>query len=481
MLALLSLILPAVAWAQIPAAPAQPPQAGGGVTPFVRNTIRVEHWRFFEPRAGGGDPVYTTFGFRLLAGVRQTRPRFEWIAAAQYVQFGGLPERSIGPGPLGTGATYFDHQRDTNPGHVYLRLANLQVRNVLPGLHIRGGRMPYTSGAEAPSGDAAIEAVKRQRLDSRLVGEFEWSMYQRTFDGARVDWRAADRVHVTASALWPTQGGFEAHAGASLADVRVTGGTVDLLPSASLLHTQLQGFVFAYDDTREVTARPDNTFRPAAAADISLRTFGGSIVGVYPTGAGRLDALGWFALQRGDWYDASHRATAFALEAGHQWTGSPWAPWLRAGWNRASGDGDPGDDEHATFLPMLPTARKYALSATYTFMNLDDRFAQILARPHARVSLRADVHHLRLVEDADLWYAGSGATRREGTIFGYAGRRSGGNRTLGTIVEGAVDVNILPQWSVNAYAGWMRGGDVVRSLFAENRLTFAYLENVLQF
>jgi hypothetical protein len=27
----------------------------------------------------------------------------------------------------------------------------------------------------------------------------------------------------------------------------------------------------------------------------------------------------------------------------------------------------------------------------------------------------------------------------------------------------------------------MRGGDVVRSLFAQNRLTFAYFENVVQF
>jgi hypothetical protein len=97
------------------------------------------------------------------------------------------------------------------------------------------------------------------------------------------------------------------------------------------------------------------------------------------------------------------------------------------------------------------------------------------------VSLRADVHHLRLVKDSDLWYAGSGATRRSGTIFGYAGRRSGGSRALETIVEGAVDASILRQWSVNGYAGWMRGGDVVRSLFDENRLTFAYLENVLQF
>ena len=143
-------------------------------TTFVRNWTRVEAWSFFEPRPGGGDPDYTTFANRLFAGIRHTGPRHEAIAALQYVQFAGLPEASIGPGPLGTGAAYFDHNRRSDSRGIYVRLANLQVKRILPGLDIRGGRMAYTSGAEITSGDPGVESVKRMRLDSRLVGEFEW-------------------------------------------------------------------------------------------------------------------------------------------------------------------------------------------------------------------------------------------------------------------------------------------------------------------
>jgi hypothetical protein len=477
----LALVLPTSARAQAQPPSTPPTDDRTTITVSARNWTRVEIWRFFEPHAGGGDPDYETFANRLFIGLRGTWSRLEWNAALQYVHLTGLPAGSIGPGPLGTGATYFDHLRETSSGHVYLRQLDVQVRDVLPRLRVRVGRMPYTSGAEAASGDAAIEAIKRQRLDSRLLGEFEWSIYQRAFDGVRVDWDSGARLHATGSALWPTQGGFEERAGRSLRDVRILGGTVNVRPSTALPHTELQGFVFGYDDARDVAARPDNTFIAVEGVDVAIRTFGGSVVGAYPVRGGRVDLLGWVVLQTGDWYDSSHGAAAFALEGGYQWLEASGRPWLRGGWNRASGDDDASDEEHGTFLPLLPTARKYALSATYAFMNLDDRFVQLLLRPHARVAVRADVHALGLSESADLWYAGSGATQRSGRIFGYAGRRSGGFASLATIVEGAADWTISPHWSINGYAGWMRGGDVVRSLFAGDRLTFAYVEHVVQF
>lgn len=450
-------------------------------TPFVRNWTRVEAWSFFEPRPGGGDPDYTTFANRLFAGIRHTGPRYEAAAALQYVQFAGLPERSIGPGPLGTGATYFDHNRRSNSGQVYLRLLNVQVKRIAPGLDVRGGRMAYTSGAEIASGDPGIESVKRMRLDSRLVGEFEWSIYQRSYDGIRVDWTNGRALQGTAAALWPTQGGFEEDAGRTMTSVRVVGGTFGVRPSKPVQRPQLEAFVFNYRDTRAVAARPDNSGRVAAAVDVDITTFGAAAVGAYAIEFGRLDGLLWVAAQRGDWYNDSHAALAFALEGGLQWSGAPGSPWLRAGWNRASGDEDGNDDEHGTFFPMLPTGRKYSLSATYATMNLDDRFVQLIARPHAKVTVRGDVHWLRLAEAADLWYAGSGATQRRGTIFGYAGRRSGGSTSFGTVVEGSADWTITPHWSINGYAGWIRGADVVRASFAGERLTFAYIENVLQF
>lgn len=462
--------------------PASPtPAAEPRVAWLARNATRVETWRFFQPPADGGVPDYTTFANRLLAAVRHTGQRHEAIGAVQYVHLGNLPERATGPGALGAGATYFEHARERARGAVYVTLANLQLKRLVPGLDLRGGRMGYTSGAEMSSGDASVEAVKRLRLDSRLIGEFEWSMFGRSFDGVRLDIAPAHAVHATVAALWPTQGGFEPDANRSLRSVRVLAATAGLPPIRPAVRPELQAFVYHYRDTRPITARPDNSGRSAARVDISIATIGGSAIETYSTRDGRIDVLAWGALQTGDWYSEAHRAWAFAIEGGHQWSAASGRPWLRAGWNRASGDRDGSDAAHGTFFPMLPTGRKYSLSATYAMMNLDDRFAQLIVRPHAAVSVRADVHRLRLAEAADRWYAGSGATRRTGTIFGYAGRMSGGRTSLGTVLEAAADWTVSRHWSVNAYAGRILGGDVVRAGFAGDRLTFVYLESVIGF
>jgi Alginate export len=154
---------------------------------------------------------------------------------------------------------------------------------------------------------------------------------------------------------------------------------------------------------------------------------------------------------------------------------------LRGGFFRGSGDRDPADAVHGTFFPVMPTIRKYSLSTVYGLMNLTDVFAQTLLRPSATLSVRIDLHRLDLVTAADRWYAGSGATQKSGTNFGYSGRRSNGATSLGTMLEGAADRSISRHWSINGYAGVMKGGDIVRRLFDGEWLTFGYVENVLQF
>jgi hypothetical protein len=448
-------------------------------TAFARNWTRVESWRFFEPRPGGGDPDYTFVANRLQAGLRHTRPRWEITAALQYVQFGGLPARAAGPGALGTGGSYFDASQDASSSQVYLKTLNLRV-TPRPGITAVVGRMPFASGTESPSGVAAIETVKRQRLDSRLIGEFEWSIYQRAYDGARLD---VDRTrwHLTTSFLMPTQGGFEESANVTMTDVKLAAANLGIKPAALGTHTDLQIFGFYYDDRRDVRARPDNSGLAATRVDVGLTTAGAALTGAYPMPAGELDAFAWFAAQRGDWYGQDHAAFSLALEAGHRWTSATWAPWVRAGINYSSGDDDPGDDTHGTFFQVLPTARKYAFSAAYTQMNLRDLFVQAILRPHRILTARVDVHRLDLAEPDDRWYAGSGATARRGTFFGYAARASGGHSRLGTVIETAGDVTINRHWSVNGYVGTMKGGAVVRSLFAGDRLTFFYVENVVMF
>jgi len=92
--------------AQSPApSPAQPARTWQWT---LTNLTRIESWHFFEPPPAGGDPDYALVANRFRFGVSRTWLRFDLNAAAQYVQFGGLPTGAVGPGPLGTGALYYD-------------------------------------------------------------------------------------------------------------------------------------------------------------------------------------------------------------------------------------------------------------------------------------------------------------------------------------------------------------------------------------
>jgi hypothetical protein len=464
-------------------APASPPAAPARTatvmaTFFARNTTRVESWRFFEPNAGGGDPHYTFIANRLLFGARHTGRRWEFQGAGQYVQFGNLPDRALGPGPLGTGGAYYDASQDTASRQLYLKYLNVKLKDLAPGLDLQAGRFGYTSGAEAFSGQPKIESVKRQRVDSRLIGEFEWSIYQRSFDGVRGDWRRG-QYHLTGAWLRPTQGGFEEDANVHVPEVNVFLGALSAKPGAWLPHTDAQVFVYHYDDERDVGARPDNSGLSARRIEVAVTTFGGAAVSSWRAGGGEIDTLLWTAVQTGGWYGQEHGGWSLAAELGYQWTAARWKPWLRGGLNSSSGDDDPGDSSHGTFFQMLPTARRYSLSTVYTQMNLRDLFAQMMLRPSPALSVRLDLHRLALLDAADRWYFGSGITQRRGTGFGFGTRSSGGVNDFGTAFEGAADYVINPHWSVNGYAGWIRGGDVVRALFADSTLSFAYVENVL--
>lgn len=474
------LCVPGQALAQAQAPPAPRPAAPQGFTLTLRDTTRAEAWQYFEPNPGGGNPDYAFLANRLQLELRRAWSRVDVQLTAQHVGFGGLPTDASGPGPLGLGALYYDQGgRSTHPHQLWLRYANVRLKNLAPGFDVQVGRMAYTSGAEAPSGDARLETIKRQRLDARIVGEFEWSIYQRGFDGVRADWTRGP-VKATGIAFRPTQGGFARVAGPTIDDIDLYGATVSVQPTRRLPRTQVQGFVLRYDDERRVTQRPDNTGLAATAADIAITSYGGSFVASHPVGRGAADALAWGVLQRGDWYGQAHRAAAFAVEGGYQWTTAPWSPWVRAGLLHASGDESPLDGRHGTYFPVLPTVRRFSQTTVFSTMNVDDAFVQVMARPARRLGLRVDVHALQLASPADLWYIGSGATLEAGTAFGYSGRRSNGSDHLGTSVEASADVTVSPYWSLNVFVGHVNGGRVVTGTFARDRFWFLYAEQVFR-
>ncbi|MCC7124297.1 MAG: alginate export family protein [Acidobacteria bacterium] len=454
---------------------------------WLRNGTRVESWRFFDPPLPEVDPRHTFVANRADLGARVRAPRFDLSGEFTYVRIERLPTDAIGPGGLGTGAFYFASSGVPYSYQMFLSEMTASLHTADRRWTLTAGRMPFLSGLEgqgarsagdSPSAPSAapLEVLRRERLAGRLLGTFAFSQYQRRFDGARLDWNAAS-AYAGAAAFLVSQGGYEESANLTMKDVFVAGGFAGWRHGAA---GETQAFVYRYRDRRAIDIRPDNANRPATSADIAVYSIGASHIGTRQLGVGLVDWLAWGTLQGGDWYQQSHRAGAFALEAGYQRPDVAWRPWLRAGVAHASGDDDSRDDTHGTFFPMLRDQHTYGPSMTYAAMNLRDVFAELRITPHARLNLRLESHHLRLSDTADRWYQGSGATASAGRFFGYSARPSSGETTLGTTVEATAALRLSRFWSINGYIGHMRGGPVVRGVFDSNRLWFWHVENVLE-
>jgi hypothetical protein len=172
--------------------------------------------------------------------------------------------------------------------------------------------------------------------------------------------------------------------------------------------SDLRIFALHYHDGRRAL-KTDNRPQSARAADLNklrLTTLGGHYITTFKAGAGKIDFLLWGAGQFGAWGRLDHHAGAIAAEAGYQLSGKTAdkvKPWLRAGYFRCTGDGDPNDAMHGTFFQALPTPRIYARFPFYNMMNNEDAFVQLRLKPHTKLTLRTDVHHLRLSSARDLW------------------------------------------------------------------------------
>ena len=487
---------------------AQPPAGEVEVVPVLVDTTRIESWSFFTPVEG--DPDYTLFGNRVTLGVASATRHVEGYGAFQYAQLLNLPRLAFGgvlsPTALGPGGYYYDAARAPNAYQLYFKSLSLRLRNLGQGLSIEVGRMSFESGAEAVSASAALASLARERLHGRLLGEVGWSAFERTFDGIRAD-VAQPRWHATAALLFPSQGAYEESANAMMSGVRVATGSVtlwnsaaprpdvgpiarlarrprfhDTTPDPSSFTFEAQAFAQQYRDVRAAKARPDNTGRPVSDVDISLETFGGSVVGLLPIGEGRLDGLVWFAGQTGDWYETRHRAVSVIAEGGYRGTSWPWRPWFRGGVSYASGDDSAFDDTHETFFPVLPSSQPSVLAGVFAQMNLRDVFGDVRLEPHPRLGVRAGLHRLSLPSGNDRWYSGTGATAIRGTFFGYSERNAFRVTELGTLLETSVDTAFTKRWTLRGSLGIVRmGGPPLRFGFVGDRLTVFTLENLLTF
>lgn len=449
------------------------------LTLMVSERLRGEVVDWFRPRANADANAhrYSFLGSQLRAGARITFPHVQFVFEMQDTRLVNLPDDASLPPPvgnLGPGATYFAHTRDRDQGEPFLKQGYLTFRQ--SGLTATAGRFEYGDGLETIPADPTLAWLKRARIGERLIGPFGYTHVQRSFDGLRLVY---DRAlwNATLFASHPTHGGFEVSANRELDDISLAGLTFTLkhLPGAPPVDLRL--FYFFYDDERDDPVKVDNRPRPARVADtdsLALHTWGAHAITVIAAGPGAFDLLFWAALQSGDWGALDHGAWAHAVEVGYQWSRVPWTPWIRIGYNRTSGDDDPADRDHTTFFQLLPTSRPYAQFPFFNMMNNEDLFAQMILKPHPRVTLRADGHWLRLTEARDLWYAGGGATNDD--VFGFSGIPSGRQRELAYLVDLGITVNVHERITAYAYYGHAFGQGVVKNTFAGADANYGYIE-----
>ena len=449
------------------------------VTLTVSNRVRGEFVDWFGPPPGVAEPDaerYDFLGNRFRLGVRALLPSVELNLLFQQTQLANVPEdATLGApfGALGPGAVYFANTRRSPQGAAILKLGNLTVRG--RGITATLGRFEYRDGLEVVPSDPTLAVLARTRIAERLIGPFEFTHVGRSFDGGRIAYDRPD-WNLTALGVRATQGGFEVDANREL-DIEVAGlaWTLRRIGDAPPLSARI--FYLYYRDGRDETVKTDNRplrVREADRTPIAINTIGADFITAVDAGPGIVDGLVWGLVQTGSWGRLAHGAWAWAIEAGYQLPELPAAPWLRVGWDRSSGDGDPSDDRHQTFCQLLPTARTYARLPFFNLMNSSDAFLELILRPHERVQIRTDFHWLRLTEDRDLWYSGGGATSN--TIFGYSGSPAGDERGLARLADVSVTVTLLKQLTLEAYYGHAFGRGVVEATFAGADANYGFVE-----
>jgi len=465
------------------AEPTPPKSWTDHVTFTLSDRVRGEFVDWFRAQPGTaeeGAHQYNFFANQLRFGVRLNFPHVVFYAEGQDTRLVNLPgDASLAApqGNLGPGAIYYANTHDRDQGETFLKQGYLTFSGIpgASGLALTVGRFEYSDGLETVPGDAALAWLKKARISERLVGPFGYTHVTRSFDGGRVVYDQP-RWNITAIATRPTMGGFEVSANREL-DITLAGIAATLKEQPDLPPIDVRAFYLYYQDNRDDALKVDNRPRDVRLADdsdIRVHTVGAHALMVADAGPGRIDGLFWLAGQVGEWGSLSHGAWAMALEGGYQLPKVFSAPWLRVGWNRSSGDGDPTDGDHDTFFQIIPTARIYAQTPFYNLMNSSDCFAQLILKPHQRVTVRTDYHWLRLGNDHDLWYAGGGATNDD--IFGYSGIPSGSESELAQFVEISLTISILKQLTAYLYYGHPFGQEVVRNTFASGSANYGYME-----
>jgi len=440
-------------------------------------------WDWFGDAPNG---EYTYSGSLLRFGLTESKPKLDWQVEFSVPALVNMPTTAVMPAPLGQlglGGSYAAaNSNATNSSSIFLKQGNFTVKGIggKPGQSLKVGRMEFIDGSEVTPNHSTLAALKRDRIAQRLLANFGFTDVQRSVDGA-VYVLNAPKLNFTAVAARPTEGVFQVDGWSEL-KINVFYGALTG-QHGKFAATDWRVFAIGYRDYRSGVVKTDNrsaALRNADADDVNIGTYGGHILQMVPTKTGPVDLLFWGALQTGSWGTQSHQAGAFAAEAGGQPAVLPMVkPWIRGGYDVGSGDDNATDGTHRTFFQVMPTPRIYARTPFFNMMNSKDAFAELILRPK-RVTIRSDIHVLKLSQAADLWYSGGGAF--QAATFGYTGRPSNGQSTLGTLYDISADLTLTPHVGVGGYFGYASGGLVTQAIYTGgNAVHLGFFELNLRF
>jgi hypothetical protein len=446
----------------------------------MRNTY--ENW--FEPSSNTVNSNYNYFFTRSRLSLIFRNPYLGAFVQAQDVHMWNLPEQSVAPSPqgaLGFGATYFSHAKSETDHSLIIRQAYLDFpRLFVKGLSVRVGRFDYADGQEVTyKNNPKVTWLKNARLSDRMIGAFDWSAYNRSFDGLQAAYDSK-AFNLYASVTHPTQGGYENEAQKSISKIDLGNMTATIKYGELLKDSEVRVFYYYYNDHRNIPSILGES--GLKEGNIRINTFGTHWLHTEKIKSGVFDMLFWGARQNGEWGAVEHDAWAAAFEGGFQFTNFPFKPWVRGGYFISSGDSNPTDGKHGTFYQMLPTARKYALFPLYNMMNNKDLFIQVIVKPREAWTIRADLHSVSLQNKQDLWYMGAGPTQGSGAIFGYVGRPSSNHTGLATILDISPSYTFNKNLSANLYYGHAFRRDVINSIYQKSSdADLFYIEMKAQF
>lgn len=440
---------------------------------------RIEAWDWFE---GSADNSYAFSGNLLRLTLGQQRKQIDWQLELAAPFLLGLPENAIAPAPqgqFGLGASYYAaNDAKRNAGMVFAKQAFVRFKGLFgdPRQSLRLGRFEFIDGSEVAPRNPTLAALKRDRIAHRLLGNFGFSHVGRSYDGIQYG-NNRPKVNYTILAAMPTRGVFQVDGWGNLKTGLVyAAATGQVAGKKSSGEWRVLGLY--YHDWRRVL-KTDN--RPLATrrsdtGNIRIGTLGGHYLHAWETPSGTVDILLWGVLQVGRWGVLDHRSGALSTEAGWQPKAVPaLKPWLRAGFFHGHGDGDPNDTTHGTFFQVLPTPRIYARFPFFNLMNSEDLFGSVTLRPHKTVSIKTEVHGLRLASRNDLWLLGGGAFQP--WTFGYVGRPSNGKRGLANLYDASIDWLVSPVATLSAYYGYATGGAVIEKIYPNGKNgSLGYLE-----